>query len=251
MSKFQATVSGFSKVLVVFVATILTFFSSQSAFAVGALDQQATGSSTRWYYIMNNVNLGQVFKAGVSGSLDRVTLDMYSLSNPSAPAVVSLYAADGSGFPTGSALASASVSQSSIPGTTTAINFDFGTPASVTAGTSYVLVMSTTGSGEYHFLNATTVPAGAKGIKPSGATWVNYVDSGVTPNETSFRFATYVTPTASPSPSSSSTTPQLVNTGLDGSTAAKLLSLMFVLLLAGGVTMNLVAARKKPVETEK
>lgn len=233
--------------LIALLAATLGLLPAVSASAVGNLDQQATGTSTRWYYIMNNVSLAQDFTAGVSGTLDRFTIDGFAFSSPSAALTANIYAVDGSGFPTGSSLASASVTQTAIPTTVTTIVFDFGTPATVTAGTQYSVVLSTTGSGEYHFENATSVPAGAKGVKPGAGNvgWQNYIDSGVTPNQTSFRFATYVSPITSPSPSatSSSVSPNLANTGLD-SVGITQVGLMAAGLLFAGI-LGLISAKSR------
>jgi hypothetical protein len=226
--------------LAMLLAVFVGLVSANSAVALGNLDQQATGTSTRWYYIMNNVALGQDFTAGASGALDRFTIDGFAFSNPTAPLVATVFAADGSGFPTGSALASASVAQTGIPTTVSSIVFDFGSPATVNAGVQYSIVLSTSGSGEYHFENAATVPIGAKGIKPGSGNvgWQNYVDSGVTPNQTSFRFATYVTPVSSPTPSPSTTTdPALANTGIQKADVFPLAGSGMLLLLAGAITI--------------
>ena len=231
------------------ISLFLGLFPALSATAVGTLDQQATGTSTRWYYIMNNVPLAQVFTAGASGQLDRISIDAYSFqSATTAPLVASIYAVDGSGFPTGNSLSSASVSQTLIPGTVSTVVFDFTSPVTVATGTAYAIVFSTTGSGEYHFENATTVPAGAKGVKPGTGNvgWQNYIDTGVNPNQTSFRFATYVTPVASPSSSSSPTTdPSLVHTGINEVQAFQYLGLGTLLLLGGTVVMNIARVRSR------
>ncbi|WP_280797189.1 hypothetical protein [Aurantimicrobium minutum] len=227
------------------VSLFIGLFPALSATALGTLDQQATGSSTRWYYIMNNVPLAQVFTAGASGQLDRISIDAYSFqSATTAPLVASIYAVDGSGFPTGNSLSSASVSQTLIPGTVSTVVFDFTSPVTVASGTAYAIVFSTTGSGEYHFENATTVPAGAKGVKPGSGNvgWQNYIDTGVTPNQTSFRFATYVTAVPSPSPSASTSVisdPNLANTGIQETDVFPLMSSGLMLLLAGLVMLLL------------
>lgn len=235
--------------LIALLAAVFGLLPAVTASAVGNLDQQATGTSTRWYYIMNNIPLAQVFTAGASGQLDRISIDAYSFqSATTAPLVASIYAVDGSGFPTGNSLASASVSQTLIPGTVSTVVFDFSSPVTVSSGTAYAIVFSTTGSGEYHFENATSVPTGAKGVKPGAGNvgWQNYIDSGVTPNQTSFRFATYVTPVASPSSSSSPTTdPSLVHTGLNEVQAYQYLGLGTLLLLLGGVVINIARVRSR------
>lgn len=236
-------------VLSLALAVFLGIFPAVSASAVGTLDQQATGTSTRWYYNMNNVAVGQVFTAGVTGLLDRISIDAFSFQGATTgPLVVDVYAVDGSGFPTGASMASSSVANTAIPSTVSTVVFDFGVPATVTAGTSYALVFTTTGNGEYHFENATTVPSGAKGIKPGSGNvgWQNYIDNGVNPNQTSFRFATYVTAVTPASPSASATVdPTLAHTGVDNSQALQLLGFGAFFLLMGGVVLNTVRARAR------
>ena len=240
------SVKNFRRYIATVIALALSIglgsLAASPAFAVGNLDQQATGNSTRWYYIMNGMSVGQVFTAGVSGQFDRFTIDGYSLSNPSAPLVADVYTADGSGFPTGASLATASVSQTAIPGTVSTILMDFSSPATITAAVKYVVILSTSGSGEYHFEDATNVPAGSWGIKPLNASWQAYVNNG----ETSFRFATYVTPVASPSSSSSSTPdPSLVHTGINEVQSYQYLGLGAVLLLTGAVVINIARVRSR------
>jgi hypothetical protein len=242
--KFRTKVLG---ALSLVTALAISLFSSAPAFALGTLDQQATGTSTNWYYNMNNFSLGQVFTAGATGQLDRATIDVLSFQGATtAPLVVNVFAVDGSGFPTGTSLASASVPQTSIPATISTVAFDFSTPASIQSGAAYALVFTTSGSGDYHFENATTVPAGAKGIKPGSGNvgWQNYVDTGVTPNQTSFRFATYVTPSSTPSPSVTED-PTLARTGAETSQALLLLGVGAFLLIAGGVITNTVRAQAR------
>lgn len=238
------TISG----LIAFFAAILGLLPAVSASAVGNLDQQATGTSANWYYSMNGgYVVGQQFTAGASGTLDRITIDML-ISNGTPGAVsADLYASDSNGFPTGSVLASTTTPEASVTGTASTVAFDFGTPAPITSGSSYVVVFGNTGNGGYHYMNATVIPAGAKAVKRSGpsAAWQNHIDPQIS-GEYSFRFATYVTPVASPSSSSSSTPdPSLVHTGLNEVQSYQFLGLGAVLLLAGAVVINIARVRSR------
>lgn len=240
--------------LAMLIAVFVGLASASSAAAVGNLDQQATGTSTNWYYSMDGGYIvGQLFTPTVSGTLDRITMDVLIAANNPGPMTADLYATDVNGFPTGSILASTSVPQASISSTVSTVPFDFGTPATLVAGTAYVVVFGNTGAGSYHYMNATVIPAGAKAIKKSGpsSAWANHVDS-ITPAETSFRFATYISPGASPSPSASASTavvnPTLALTGIEPSAALSLLGMATLLVFAGGITIAVARTRQTDVK---
>jgi hypothetical protein len=223
---------------------------ASAAFALGTLDQQATGSSQNFYYSMNGgYVVGQMITPGVSGQLDRITMDVFRGPTGSPGALTAdMYAADTNGFPTGAVLASTSAPESSILSTVTTVPFDFGTPATVTAGNSYVVIFGNTGTGEYLYMNATTIPAGAKGIKPgvSLVGWVNYI--GQNPAETSFRFATYITPAVTAEVIVSEPVvadPTLAFTGIDSRGAVQLGVFGVAILLAGGVGLSVARARSR------
>ncbi|MEY4532782.1 MAG: hypothetical protein RI926_551, partial [Actinomycetota bacterium] len=230
----------FLSLLAMLIAVFVGLASASSAVAVGNLDQQATGTSTNWYYSMDGGYIvGQVFTPTVSGTLDRITMDVLIAANNPGPMTADLYATDVNGFPTGPVLASTSVPQASISLTVSTVPFDFGTPATMVAGTAYVAVFGNTGAGSYHYMNATVTPAGAKAIKKGPSTaWANHTD---TPAESSFRFATYISPGASPSPSASASTavvnPTLALTGIQPSAALSLLGMSTLLVFAGGITI--------------
>lgn len=225
------------------LALFLGIFPATSAAAVGTLDQQATGTSVDWYYSMNGgYVVGQDFTAGITGALDRITIDALIDTGTPGPMTADLYATDVNGFPTGSVLASTSAPESSFSSTVATVPLDFSTPATVTAGTTYVVVFGNTGAGTYHYLNATNPPSGAKGVKKSGpsGSWQNHT---VSSTNTSFRFATYVTAGASPSPSAT-TDPSLATTGVNSVESLSLVGFATLLVLVGAVALNV--SRKKP-----
>jgi hypothetical protein len=236
----------FLSLFAMLIAVFVGLLAATSAVAVGNLDQQATGTSTNYYYSMDGGYIvGQVFTPTVSGSLDRITMDVLLAANNPGPMTADLYGTDVNGFPTGAVLASTSVPQASISSTVSTVPFDFGTPATVAAGTAYVVVFGNTGAGQYNYMNATVIPAGARAVKQSaGGLWQNHIIGA----ETSFRFATYISASVSPSPSASATTPAvdptLALTGIEPSAALSLLGMATLLVFAGGITIAVARTRQ-------
>jgi hypothetical protein len=87
---------------------------------------------------------GQSFTAGLSGLLSRVSLGITRLGTVT-EITASIYSADGTGNAMGVALASKMIVGTTVPTTNSGslVNFDFASPISVTAGTKYVIVMTT------------------------------------------------------------------------------------------------------------
>ncbi len=239
----------FLSLAAVVLAAGLGVLPATAASALGTLDQEATGSSENYYYSLNGgYVVGQMITPGVSGQLDRITMDVRISAGTPGALTADVYATDVNGFPTGAVLASTSVPESSILSTVTTVPFDFGTPATVTAGNSYVVVFGNAGNGGYSYMNATTIPAGAKGIKPGVdlVGWVNYIGQG--PGETSFRFATYITPAVTAEvivsePVVADRT--LAFTGIDSRGAVQLGVFGVAILLAGGVGLSVARARSR------
>jgi len=101
--------------------------------------------------------LGQSFTSGLTGPLSRVSLGL-TKSGTVTQLTAAIYLADGSGNATGSALASSTISAAGVATSSggALTNFDFTSPASVTAGTRYVFAVTTpdsysymTGGGDY------------------------------------------------------------------------------------------------------
>ena len=113
------------------------------------LDQSASTFGTGCSTIMLSNPKGQLFTAGKSGPLSRVSLGIIKDFGPT-QVTASIYASDGNGA-IGSALATKTVLASSVPSyagcnpasPTSLVNFDFSTPASVVSGSQYIIVLTT------------------------------------------------------------------------------------------------------------
>jgi hypothetical protein len=138
---------------------------------------------------------GQLFTAGKSGPLSRVSLGIVKDMVPT-QITASIYASDGNGA-IGSALATKTVLASAVPSytgcnpasPTTLVNFDFSTPASVVSGSRYIIVLTTPDTAMPPFFNGLFLWNQANG-PTSGA--VNSPLSSPTANAFSYVFQTYV-----------------------------------------------------------
>ena len=94
--------------------------------------------------------VGQSFTSGLTGPLSRVSLGL-TKSGTVTQLTAAIYLADGSGNATGSALASSTISAAGVATSSggALTNFDFTSPASVTAGTRYVIAVTTPDSYSY------------------------------------------------------------------------------------------------------
>jgi hypothetical protein len=134
--------------------------------AAGALDQeQATFGSSKALIGTEetgpDVRQGQVFTAGVSGSLDQLELPVRKTGDPGVPLLVEIRALGTNGYPS-NVLSSTSVAEASVPACTTAgcdddspsgdfstftfMSVSLSTPVVVAAGTQYAIVLSATGA---------------------------------------------------------------------------------------------------------
>ena len=137
-----------------------------AALATGTLDQESTafGSARALIGTHENgpdVRQAQTFRAGASGSLDQVDLPIRVVGDPGVALTVEIRALDGDGFPA-AVLGSATVQQADVPacndpacidksptGDFTTFVFTsvaLSTPATVSAGTDYAIVLSATGA---------------------------------------------------------------------------------------------------------
>lgn len=135
--------------------------------AAGTLDQESTSFGDARGLIGTHENGQDVihartFRAGASGLLDQVDLPVRVVGDPGVSLTVEIRALDGGGLPTAGALGSAVVAQASLPACITAAcadespTGDFTTfsftsvpltsPASVTSGVDYAIVLSATGA---------------------------------------------------------------------------------------------------------
>jgi hypothetical protein len=122
------------------VALAASLFTTTSAFAVGTLDQvnlpDGDDSASR---VTSGNDATYLFAAGLSGELDRVTLDLQKYGAPGT-FFVEVFATN-VGQKTGIALASESRPDSEAPNAMATVTIDFATPAIVEAGTTYALVL--------------------------------------------------------------------------------------------------------------
>jgi len=138
--------------------------------------------------------LGQNFTAGTTGTLTKLTASIFKLNSPTDSVTFEIFAVDGSGFPTGSALSDApSIVASTLDATApgTAQTFTFNSPASVVNGTKYAAVMKRTGSRDatnrtgWDESGAAPLANGTM-IKKDSGTWSNlpgdaYFETFITP----------------------------------------------------------------------
>jgi hypothetical protein len=212
-------------------------------------------------YIENGAPKGQTFTAGITGLLDTFTLQLKKQGTPGA-LNASIYA-ESNGFPVGSPLATTTVAESVVPSASIGtISFDFSSPVSVTAGTTYVFVIEAPSASTSYLSVAPFTPTynnyimyfGNPGAEPVG-THSLYMGSGspwLIFNQ-SFLFASYVVPATSPSsPTSSSpsasisgdpTPTKLANTGARDESGILIAVFASLLLLGGGIILNIHHAR--------
>ena len=116
------------------------------------LDQSETNFSNGCQTVSATSTKGQAFTAGASGPLSRVSAAIIKLGSVT-QVTATIYAWSGTAV-IGSALASKTVLGTAVPSytgcnsTPTAfVDFDFATPASVTAGSQYIIVLTTPDQG--------------------------------------------------------------------------------------------------------
>jgi len=93
--------------------------------------------------IVSSQAMGQSFTAGLTGPLSRISVGI-TRSGTVTEITAAIYASNGTGNATGSALASKTIVGTTVPTTGSVLTaFDFASPVSVTAGTKYVIVLTT------------------------------------------------------------------------------------------------------------
>ena len=135
------------------------------------LDQSDTNFSDGCHSVSLSSTKGQSFVAGTSGPLSRVSAGIIK-SNSVTQVTATIYAWSGTAV-IGSALASKTVLETAVPSytgcnstPTALVNFDFATPASVTSGSQYIIVLTTpdqeilTSGGEFGWNTSTTSTTG-------------------------------------------------------------------------------------------
>ena len=178
------------------LAFIATSLIALPAHAVGAQDQVVTGTSNQYMILSSSVSLGQSFTSGLTGNLDRVTIDLFKSGSPG-NIVASIYQAS-NGTPSGAALASQSINSSAVGTSVSAISIDFSSPAFVTAGVQYILALEAFNTSpasymmgipasEYTWRAEPSALSGGEALTNQYSVWSRY-------SSTDFRFSTYVSP---------------------------------------------------------
>lgn len=212
-----------------------------SAQAFGTIDQSVTGTRN-WNSGLNSstLYLGQVFTAGTSGLLDRVTLDISKDGTPGSFSV-EIWNTSAS-LPTTVTSATASVSDSLVGGSPTTVIVDFTTPVSVDAGTQYALVLRApaivSGGGmmdgpysnfKWYTENNPLATGNPVRSSNSGSSWTSELASD-------YRFATYVSPAPTPPPTPTPTPTPTTNTSSSSSLGATASHEESAILVSTGLT---------------
>lgn len=183
------------RLVLAFAAAVAVVFVPSAA--AGTLDQSQPAVSNVAAFVSDTLWRAQTFTSGATGALDQVDL---AIDRPgpfvTLPLAVEIRSVSG-GLPTGPPLGGASIPAATVPvGFPTAfVSFPLSSPAPVTAGAQYAIVVST---GTCGFLNCYQWATGP-GANPyaagsgwtsgdSGATWAPLNAFGTT----DFTFKTYV-----------------------------------------------------------
>ena len=178
-------------------SVVLAITIAPTASAATLLDQQASfkGDGSNWGF-NSSISKAQVFTPGISGTLTKVALGLGIDTNVTVTNfTIGIYSA-ASGVPTGSALASTTVTDfTGMSAGQAMFDVDFATPTAVTAGTTYAIVATTTDTGGFQWFYASDYIGGDAASLVSGGGWTP------NPSNSELTFATYV---STPSSSSSS-----------------------------------------------
>jgi hypothetical protein len=192
--------------IVAFVLGVL-LLSLLPAAALAAPVQDQANTSTGSSYAGGT--MAQTFTAGMTGDLTSVRL--YLSSGNAESQTVSIEGVDGSSNPDGNVLASASASIADTGvGNPAWVDFTFGTPASVTSGTQYAIVMTTVNVQWY----GTAENYAGGGAAASAGGWIGYG-----PTLADFSFATFVDAATTPTPSPTATPTSQIRGATPGSQA--------------------------------
>jgi hypothetical protein len=197
----------FSSALITLVISF-SMFSPIPAQATETADQSSLSGdiSNGWRVVSSDQRVGASFMSNLSGQFSRLDVRIQKIGSPT-NLTASLYAVDGSGFPTGAALVSQAVDITDVAlnPSSTVTRVSFATPPSITQGVRYVFILSSTDSGSNAFGVKFTSPSpnNMPEVYAQGSPTNWTVDAARTP-----LFQTYVTvaPTVSP-PTSSGDTP--------------------------------------------
>lgn len=196
-------------------ALALSLISSTPAHAVGVLDQSITGTLGWNSGVYEDVLIGQTFTAGITGVVDRVTIDISREGN-AGDLVVSIYEVT-DGIPTGEPLAVGVIDDLTVTEEILTVPVDFDDPAPVLAGSRYAIVASAPDAWPVEpDFDSVTYKWGCENnpvADEHGLVWFN--DQWST-EAVDYRFATYV----SDPPVIIDSDEQLANTGIEIHSAA-------------------------------
>jgi hypothetical protein len=192
------------------IALVISFslFGPVPAQATETVDQSSLSGaiSDGWRNVSSDQSVGASFTSNLSGQFSRLDVRIQKIGSGT-NLTVSLYAADGSGLPTGAALVSQAVDITDVAAnpSSTVTRISFATPPSITQGVRYVFILSSTNPGSNAFAVKFTSPSpnNLPEVYAQGSPTNWTVDVARTP-----LFQTYVTvtPTVSP-PTPSAGTP--------------------------------------------
>jgi hypothetical protein len=194
------------KIALVSAVAAVLFLGVTSSASAGTLDQQQTASNTN-AGLFSAQSVAQTFTPGLTGRLDQVDLLLLKVGTPPGPSVTVEIRGVSGVNPGAAPLATASIPISSVGTTQAFLSFTFASPASVTAGTKYSIVVYSPGAGGNAvgsvYQNSDVYSGGAMFFDatepiPPGSAWG--------PNGTSdMAFKTYVAPPLPPATPSAPT----------------------------------------------
>jgi hypothetical protein len=196
----------------------LALCTSSPAIAVGNIDQSVSGTLNWNSGLTSTQSVGQTFTAGISGQLDRVTIDIGKSGTPGT-FFLEIFEVSG-GFPTGNALASQAVSETLVTNTISTVIVDFTSPATIVSGTRYALFLRAPSAVSGGMMSPSSSYSVGVENNPLSSEGIIYNTGSWSSSANDARFATYVTPIVVPVVSSPSTTPvsppeTLATTGID------------------------------------
>ena len=129
-------------------AGVLAIGVTAAGAAISTVDQQQLDDTAGYTYVCEEP-VAQTFTAGRSGDLDRVVLPLHwhTVVDPG-PLLVTIQTVDGAGTPTGDVLGSGSITVTEAglqPQQSAWVEIRLTSPAEVSAGTQYALVLRTSG----------------------------------------------------------------------------------------------------------
>lgn len=169
----------------------------EPASATGTLDQSQGATSGLEVTAAGSEWVAQTFTAGVTGNLDQVDLFLFRVGSPGDLTVqIQAVSAD---VPSGSVLATTTVTQARVGDSFTWVSVPLSSPARVTAGTQYAIVLSAPSAAGFpgdlyawNFVFGNPYSAGRVVISStSGSSWGDFA---VVFDDGDAAFKTYVTP---------------------------------------------------------